>query len=277
MTTSNHPLDLYESSMSSLESLHTEKETLDKLVDNVERSYRERISALETEKRDKVYAAKLNRDNRVETIKAQEAIHQGKINDVKKITKLMELYLSNPTVSIPEVYIHSDRDDQGNYLGWQKYRKIIIDPIKTIVRDTYNIFNIYIVPNKKPKNKFSLIIRGYSLFGGLVKSMSRGYISGIHETDSNFYSIIKDAATEKELLAYAEKHEDKIIDSLPQEFFSMGQEYENAIRLYENETRWQLFYWKSRKEYYEHGVSRGTDDPEYAVILEKFREIEASM
>lgn len=268
----DHILDLYVLSKKSLLNIEEKKKSIDSLVNTIEKSYREKISALENEMRDQMHAAELNQEKLKEALNVESVPYKGTIDKVKRILEFIKLFMSNPSVSAPEIYRYSDRDDQGNYLGYNNKRKIMIDPIKTIYQDTYNIFNLYIVPNKKPTNKYSLIIRGYTIFGSIMRNYLYGSISGISDSNCNIYINVKDAPTVKELQSYVEKHMDKISNMIPKECISFAKEYEEAIELF-NDVRWQIFYWESMKKYYEDGVHNGTEDPEYAIILDHLKQL----
>lgn len=99
-----------------------------------------------------------------------------------------------------------------------------------------------------------------------------GFISGISDSNCNIFINVKDAPTVKELQSYVEKHMDKINNMIPKECISFAKEYEEAIELF-NDVRWQIFYWESMKKYYEDGVYNGTEDPEYAIILDHLKQL----
>mgnify|MGYP007073538197 CR=1 FL=1 len=101
-----------------------------------------------------------------------------------------------------------------------------------------------------------------------------GSISGIHDGECNIYVTVKDASTEKELLAYVESSMEKIKNSIPKECIVYASEYEDAKEKFQDK-RWQLFYWEYQKENYEKHVSRGTEDPEYSKILKRIRDLKS--
>lgn len=268
----DHILDLYALSKKSLLNIEEKKKSIDSLVSTIEKSYREKISALENEMRDQMHAAELNQKKLIDALNAERVPYTSTIDKVKRILEFIKLFMNNPSVYAPEIYRYFDRDDQGNYLGYNNKRMIMIDPIITIYQDTYNIFNLYIVPNKKPTNKYSLIIRGYTIFGSIMRNYLYGFISGISDSNCNIFINVKDAPTVKELQSYVEKHMDKINNMIPKECISFAKEYEEAIELF-NDVRWQIFYWESMKKYYEDGVYNGTEDPEYAIILDHLKQL----
>ena len=221
----------YENAQNELESIQKEKDELKKSIKLIEKDFDIRIQKLKKEKDSAVFQARKNINNHEAVLNIKKSSCEGTINAVHHIKDLMEIVMNHSKVTPPEVYTHSDKDEKGNYLGWKKRRKIPIDPIKTIKDDEYSIFNLYIVPNKKPANKYSLIIRGYSIFGGLLRGFTYGCISGVNESSCNFYITIKDAPTKEVLLAYVEKHMNKIMEKLPSSYDLIVKEYQEAEQL----------------------------------------------
>jgi hypothetical protein len=241
------------------------------LVNDIKKSYERRISALQTEMSDSVNEAERNREAQVGQLNESAVPHKTTISNVKKILRYMDLLRMDNTPWSPAVYTYSNYDENGKYISVK--RKITFDPICTILSDEYNALMLYIVPNKKPVNKFSLVIRGYSIFAKMDLFRARyGSISGIHDLECNIYATVKDASTEKELLAYVESSMEKIKTSIPKECIEFATEYEDAKEKFQD-PRWQLFYWEYQKENYEKHVSSGTSDPEYSKILGRIREL----
>lgn len=264
----------YENAKLGLDSIQKEKDELKKSIRLIEKDFDIRIQKLKDEKNSAVFQAQKNVSDHETILNVQKASYEGTINSVRRIKDIMGIILNHESVTPPEVYTYSDRDKQGNYLEWQKRRKIPIDPIKTIKDDGYSIFNLYIVPNKKPVNKFSLIIRGYSIFGDLLKEFTFGSISGINESSCNFYITIKNAPTEKELITYTEKYINKILGQLPESYDTIVKGYKEAEKLLQ-EKEWQIFYWEGRKYYYENHYSHGTETKEYKAVLKKLAQLKS--
>lgn len=255
------------------------KDQIEKLVkesSNIKGASQKQISNIEYRYRDQIYELEKKRDKEIKEVKElQEAqtkdintlLEEQRIttNKVKRILTLMDIIRDNPSKLTPEVYFYSDRDAQGNYVS--KKVKMTIDPVKTILEDKYSKVMLYIVPNGKPTNKFSLIIRGYSIFGeGLLgKGISFGYVTRIGELNSNIRITIKDAANKQSLIDYMNRNMKKIMDMLPA-LSELNKEYEEAIALYE-QPAWKILYLKDKKGYYENHYSNGTQTPEYAKVI----------
>lgn len=262
----------YENAQKGLISIQNEKDAMQKLGDTVEKDYEVKIQKLMDEKYEAVKEVKRNIEEKEVVLNVQKVSYEGTITTVNRIRELMGIIMAHKVVSAPEVYTYSDRDEQGNYLGFNNKRKVPIDPIQTIKDDGYSIFNIYIVSNKKPTNKYSLIVRGYSIFGDLLRGHTFGHISGVNESSCNFYITIKDAPTQKDLLTYVEKYMSKILKALPSFYDTIVKEYQEAEKFLE-EKEWQIFYWEGQKHYYEEHYSGGTETDEYKEVLKKLKEL----
>jgi hypothetical protein len=189
-------------------------------------------------------------------------------SQVQTLLKLMTI-IKDPGIQngAPEVSFYSDRDEKGAYINPK--RKVIVEPIKTLREDMYSVIKLYIVPNGKPTNKYSLIIRGYHIFGELIRENFGEYVNRVNESHCNMKYTVKETPTEKELLEYANnpKNLPKIMALLPiRELDTLGEQYEEALNLLKD-TEWQRLYYEDRKAYYENHYSRGTETPEYAAVL----------
>lgn len=260
----------YENSKKNIEVISSKVLNIELLVKNIEDSYDQKISALKQEARLKVEAAKTQQNKKLEILNSEKEQNNAVLQKVQRILKVMDIIKENPTVTTPEVYYYTDRDEFGNYIS--NKRKIYTHPIKILRKDLYSIFNLYIVPNRKPKNKYSLIIRGYTIFGDLIGRMHWGYTPRINETSCNFYTTVKDAPTEKYLVSYAENNISKIKGTIPDTIDDLILDYEEAKELLKD-IRWQIKYLEHKKYYYENHYSRGTETEEYKEIMKQLKQL----
>jgi hypothetical protein len=265
----------YTNAQKELDSIQQEKEKLRESIRIIEKDFDIKIQKLKDEKDKAFFKAEKEVKQYEATLDIKKSSCESTIQTVHRIQQLMDIVMDHSSVTAPEVYIYSDKDEKGNYLGFNKRRKIPINPIQTIKDDGYSIFNLYIVPNTKPTNKYSLIVRGYTIFGDLLRGFTFGSISGVNESSCNFYITIKDAPTEKELLTYAEKHIDRIMEKIPFSYGLIVGEYQEAEQLLK-EKEWQIFYWEGRKYYYENHYSHGTETKEYKAVLKKLAQLKSN-
>lgn len=242
-----------------------------KQISNIEYRYRDQIYELEKKRDNEIRDVQEYQDNQIKDIDTLLEEQRITTNKVKRILTLMDIIRDNPSKLTPEVYFYSDRDAQGNYVS--KKVKMTIDPVKTILEDKYSKVMLYIVPNGKPTNKFSLIIRGYSIFGeGLLgKGISFGYVNRINDSNSNIRIVVKDAADKQSLIDYMNRNMKKILGMLPA-LSELNKKYEEALTLYE-QPAWKILYLEDKKDYYENHYFNGTETPEYAAVLSEIKRL----
>jgi hypothetical protein len=226
------------------------------------------LDIIETSKKDQITALKTEEEQYIEVTK-----------QVQTILKLMSISKNHEIQNgHPEVSYYSDHDANGNYVNHKI--KLPIPPLKTLVEDKYCTINLYVVPNGKPKNKYSLFICGYQIFGEeLLTGHSFGYVSRINETHYNIRKVIKDAETEQALIDYANnpKNMIKIMELLPlEQLKTLGELYEQAL-IYNRDPDWQILYLEDQKYYYENHYSRGTETPMYMEVLKELKRIRSSL
>lgn len=239
--------------------------------------YGPKIDKLKAELSKKTYEIEKRIEEAVKATQEEIDTNRAVTNEAKKIFTLMEIAKSEEAVRGDKkttVYKYSDRDAQGNYVSNKV--KITFDPVATVYEDDYTSVQAFIVPNRKPVNKFALILRGYSIFGHHSYSLfftRGGYITNVHDDTCNIELNIKDARTEKELQEYLEKNEKKIRNMLPPELFTLPEEYEECIKLWED-SNWEIAYLEDKKYYYEHQYSHGESTPEYKAIIKRLTELQ---
>jgi len=146
-----------------------------------------------------------------------------------------------------------------------------------IFADPYKSIGVYIVPNKKPKNKLSLILVGNTIFHEeVLKSVSntlayelRNYGAPVNTSGANVVMLIKDASTEKALNDYSNsKQFEKFITNYSNQLKTLEEMYEQAKGLYKSK-EWQIEYMKHLKHDYEEHYCNGVNKPEYKEVIKK--------
>ena len=126
--------------------------------------------------------------------------------------------------------------------------------IEIIADDEYKKIGIFILQNKKPVNKFFLIIKGESIFQYTFS-----------ETRSE--RTLKDASSEEFLLELWKKNKNNILDHYLKHHADLEEKYREALILYRHKD-WKLAYLMHRKDYYENDYSQGTETEMYKGALE---------
>jgi hypothetical protein len=200
--------------------------------------------------RPKIHELERLRDEEVEKVKKNFSEFKTKreqenqpnieiITATKRIMSLFEIIIHTPDLAL-EVYTYSDRDDNGNYLRGNR-RQIHYTSIDTIAQDQYKNIQVYIVPNKKPINKFSLTIRGNSLFAKVLNDERRnGYINGLNGR-SDLSIVLKEGPRAEDLKNYYEKRKENTLLDFLATHTKVESEYEEAKKLFKA-LEWKLLY-----------------------------------
>jgi hypothetical protein len=174
------------------------------------------------------------------------------VRNTKDMFKLFEILLSEPSEIVFENW--GDRDP--------------VNIIHIPVDNGYIKVYIYITPNKKPKNRFSLHLR--------IKSIFRFKFE-----EFNINNVLKALPTEKELRTWYERNKNELKWKYPCEpppgiglkwesglsdtltsHTCLEQKYEETKTLWKDK-KWQRAYWLHKKDYYENHYSNGVDTDEY--------------
>lgn len=208
--------------------------------------------------------------------------HEGEKVIINKKSVPHARIISQHTRIMNMMDIHKNRDktDFAIYktIGYYpESSKKNYSPLDIIKNDKYAKIQTFIVENNKPKNKFSLIIAGSTIF--TEKIMKLPYIYGYPcgEERANIMYLLKDLPTEKELQEYYKRNKTKI---LKKDFFKelpeIEKEYESVLKNTDNK-QWELAYWENKKDYYENHYCRGTETEEYQEVLKQIRKIKREL
>jgi hypothetical protein len=217
------------------------KNNADKQIRDINGDYRGKIYDLERERDGKTYEIGTQRDSEINTIKEQSKPHAEITERVNRLFRFMHLSIEGLDVPTPDVHYYNNSMDASN-------KRVQVDPIATLREDKYNKIYLYILPNKKPTNRFTLKIVGYTPLN--------------NEHNWKGEQDVKDAPTQEALVEYAKKNLDKIKSLLPSNFEELATEYEFAVELLKDKD-WWILYLASRKNYYAEHYSGGTTTPEY--------------
>jgi hypothetical protein len=211
----------------------------DKKIRDINGDYRAKIYDLERERDGKTGEIGAQRDSEINTIKEQSKPHAEVTERVNRLFHFMTLNIKGLDVPTPDVHYYNHA---------VMNRKVQVNPIATLREDKYNKIYLYILPNKKPTNRFTLKIEGYSPLG--------------NERNWHGERAVKDAPTQEALIEYAKKNIDKIRAVLPSNLDELASEYELAVELLKDKD-WWILYLADRKNYYAEHYSGGTTTPEY--------------
>ena len=198
-------------------------------------------------------------------------LHQV-VGQVDKILNLIDVLRNNYGTDFL-VYTYSDKDDKGNYL--RDKRRIIINPIEILQDDEFKKIAVYLVENDKPKNKYSLIVRGRTIFNdedlGLLKFRYGSSFKG-SDDKCNIELTLKELPTKEELIDWFNKNKQNILKEYLEQHKILEQEYKEALKLYELKD-YKILFLEKQKDYYENYYRRGTETEEYKQIVKELQEV----
>lgn len=207
-----------------------------------------------------------------EYTKKVEELHNP-IGELKKIFSLFEVIkeYKNYGVPTPEVYYHDYIRNEKGYLEGDK-QKFFYNPVMVLVEDDFKKILLYITKNDKPKNKYSLIAVGNSIFNKGNLSLPYTYRIKAHIDNANIREEIKEYPTEKECKEYAIKNKEKILRDFLVNHEKVEKEYLEVKPLYELK-EWKMAFLEDKKEYYKSSVSNGTETEEYKEVLKEIEKL----
>jgi len=191
-------------------------------------------------------------------IKESIAEHSKIINQVKRILLLKKVAKAPSDLSFKV----------KTYYG--EFLELIDETIKTPCLQ----LRVYVCYNRKPKNKYALVVIGNSIFANNEKLGTFPRTYGLHLNDhgSNIRMHLKDAPEVDKLKEYYSK-KIKVLDEFLAQHDGLEKEY-RSVQENNNTPEWERLYWEDQKEYYEKHVCQGTERTEYKVILRELAKLE---
>ena len=150
--------------------------------------------------------------------------------------------------------------------------KIHFDDYDSLISSDMLQVYVYIVPNEKPVNKFSLILVGCSFFNEKLIKLPHSYGLQVNTNNNNIQVWVKDASEKEYLRIYYEKNKGKLLSDFIKSHRDLELDYKEASELYKDKD-WQILYLEYRKNYYKNRVSRGTKQPEYRAICRRLKKL----
>lgn len=179
----------------------------------------------------------------------------------------------NYSIKTPEVYEYDYLRSPQGFIEGDK-QKIFYNPLIVLVDDDFKKVLLYSTNNRKPKNKFSLIAVGSSIFSD-KKLIKIPYSYGLNANidNSNIRTLIKDFPTEEELKEYLNKNKKRILKDFLVEHEKIEKEYKDLEPLFDSK-EWKIAFLEDEKDYYENRYSHGTETEEYKKVCNKLKELQ---
>ena len=227
-----------------------------------------RMRKLRNEQSEAEYQYGEKRKQQYETHIAACADSRAVIQETKEVLILMGIAKQHPEpVGLGKVYIYAN--------GYPRER-IDLASFDIVAADDHKQIGAWIVPNGKPKNKFSLAVIGWGRFYHESLNLRQFfYHNGVHEEPyANIGAVLRSAPTENELKVWFAKAKPDILADYLRRHREMEARYEESISLL-NDPAWLRLYLEDQKDYYEHRYSGGTQQPEYQAVLHELEAIPA--
>lgn len=278
-------IDEYKKSQVELNKIQDETEKQNKIFDEEHNANYNKFYDLESKlserKRTAEHKLTKKRESYRTKVQDKEKPYVEKIQAYKRILIFVEMHKGERDTSFKVYNFDYPRDEtgevirvqRGNCLDYPDKIEIPYIPMATIKDDKYAKIQAFIVDNDKPKNKYSLIVVGKSIFQEELFKGSRHpywYGYGCHVSNNNIIIGLQDRPTKEELISYFEKNKAKTLKDYLEEHRQIEKEYEETIRQTDNK-EWELAYWENQKDYYENHYSHGTETEEYKKVLKKIK------
>lgn len=246
-----------------------EREIHEKKAREIYNKYYELKDKLETRERKEKNAEEEKFNKIKENIEKRTKPFIETRGNVLEILSLIKVFRKNYNTHF-EVYT-SDKDEKGNYISDK--RKIVLNPFEILEDDEFKKIAVYLVENGKPVNKFSLIIRGRSIFGysdEFNKFRYGSYITGTHDEGCNIEKTLKDLPTEEGLKTWYSKNKENLLKDFKELQKQIEEKYKEAIELYKSKG-WKILFLENEKDYYENHYCGGTETKEYKQVIKELK------
>lgn len=185
--------------------------------------YRPKIQEIEHEQALKIEEAR-KRGEAAEKVKSAEITDLEKVVDqVRRILHFLaldshkSLNISDDDIQFPNYHSNTYKESMG----------FLID-------DTYLKVKIYIAGNKKPTNKYSIVLLGKCLFYEALLKLDRNYGADLHTHDRyELEKTVKDFPTVEQAKAWLEKNRDKLMSGESRvQYEEVKIDYDKALQTY---------------------------------------------
>ncbi len=270
---------IYKKALQNLKVIGKKEEKEEKIFEQEKYNVYDEFSKLEDNLRERKRKAEDKIRRKEEKFKygisKEEEPYCKQVSEFKRVISFMGIIKDKDKNLNFEVYYYDYPKDKKGEKDYSKEReKIPYKEIATIKNDEYALIKVFITDNRKPKNKFSLIVVGKTIFNAdVLKRRHYGYGIDCLSNGDNIKQTLKDMPTKEELLTYFEKHKSNILKEYLEEHKKAEQEYIEAIEKTKDNKKWEIAYYEDLKDYYENHYCRGTETKEYKEVIKKLKDL----
>lgn len=206
----------------------------------------------------------------------QEQPHKEKTKQFNRIIEFIRISKKEHNLNFEVYKMDYPKDRKGEVIrtksgDYPEEIQIDYKPLDTIRNDGFIKLKIFITENRKPKNKFSLIAVGNTIFNKDILNIPYSYYNfGCHINSANIETGIKDFPTKEEVKEYYKRNFGKILKDFREKHKKAEEEYKRVIS--ETDTKeWEIAYLESQKYYYKNLYSHGEETKKYKQIIKKLK------
>jgi hypothetical protein len=193
--------------------------------------YQKKIRDIEEERDNAIRAVEATRDKAIAEKNKEIEAHNSVIEQAKRILAILSANIEPLAIGDDEVKTREyGTETLGESLGY-------------LLDDDYLKIKLFIILNSKPKNKYSLIAVGRSIFDEPLIKYHYGYGMEIQDSYLRFKLkvVLKDAPTPDELRDWLKKH--KVLADTLEEYQRVKQEYIATKQEYKTDDFKELITW----------------------------------
>lgn len=198
--------------------LDQEKEKISNAIRSVKDTYWYKKNELEAEER-RIIDLLSEQENRIQKEKNKqiEELYQV-ISRVKRIIRYLELEKTRDLTISDKI---------------ETYHNTYIESLGYFYNDEYLKIKVFILSNDKPKNKYTLILLGKTIFYKELLELPYSYgIRGLNDFGFNLRLDLQDLPSIEEIKDYYEKHKDKLIKDFIGSYQKVKQEFIETLKNY---------------------------------------------
>jgi hypothetical protein len=273
-------IEKYNQSKNILDTINNSRtETIKKFKDEENKAYN--IKSEDERKLMKVYYDKIKVLNNkldidLDKYSSKSESHNNNLKEFKRILRLMEVDTKINVLDYEVYYMDYLKRENGYSDIEQGKQKLMYKKIDVLENTKALNLKIYVVKNNKPKNKYSLMGIGKSIYDYPILLMPNKYVSDVHTDNANIVAGIKDFPSKIEAEKYYFKSKNKILESFRAEHKRIEQEHFEVLELKKNPSenkKWRIALIKNKLEYFEKHYSNGTEEIEYIALKKELEGI----
>lgn len=257
----------YEKAKQKLNNFYEKEKTIRnqqfKEIREIENKLWEEKTKLEEKARAKIKAIKTETEKKLLNLQEQEKPLKETQEEFKRIIEFININKKEKNLNFRVFYYNDDYPRKEiNYIE-----------VFSLKNDEYAKIGLFVTNNKNPKNKYSLIIAGKTIFTKKIMDLPFDYGIYTRDENCNIFTSVKVFPTKEKAIEYIEKSKNKIFRDFLQKHEKIEKEYKETLEQIKNKTEWEVAYLQEQKKYYENNVYQGRETQEYKEIVKQLKRL----